>query len=98
MLWPFGYTEIEAHACTHDLSQPFPDLVRKKPRANLGLIRSRDEKWRLSRQTLSPTFSPFKMKAVSSHIITCQVCVSIIYLTHISSLADRPLSLMERGS
>ena len=32
-----------------------------------GLLFARDEEWRTARRTLTPTFSAFKMKAVSTY-------------------------------
>lgn len=40
--------------------QRFPDLYG----GPYGLTRCRDKTWRTARQALSPTFSPFKMRAV----------------------------------
>ena len=45
--------------------QYFPDLLRQKPSHVRGLISSRGDYWKFSRQILSPTFSTSKMKMVS---------------------------------
>ena len=43
--------------------QDFPTIV-KDDDVLIGLVNAKDRVWRLGRQALSPTFSPFKMKAV----------------------------------
>lgn len=52
------------------LLQKPPDMVEKKYRP-VGLILERGETWKTARRTLSPTFSTFKIKAVSNLINVC---------------------------
>lgn len=50
------------HAPNFNQLQFPPNILKSRPPGDL--VRARDEQWKLSRQTLSPTFSSSKMKAV----------------------------------
>ena len=62
------FMSIIVQACHDHLffhMQYFPDLVREAS-AHPGLLNARGEEWRTARNTLSPSFSTAKIKAVSS--------------------------------
>ena len=49
--------------------QKVPDFFAgRKPDETQGLLQDRDDVWRVGRQTLSPTFSSAKIKAVSMYM------------------------------
>ncbi len=74
----YGSRDHDMHVC---VVQHFPDLIQKKERFADGLAEARDEYWKLSRRILSPTFSSFKLKAVSEiAIITCGIFLHSIFI------------------
>ena len=57
---------------------PLPDLLRTSSKSPRGIFTARGDYWKKLRVTLSPTFSPGKMKMVNMYVCVCVcVCVSV---------------------
>ena len=63
--------------------QNLPELVREAS-AHPGLLTAKGEEWRTARNTLSPSFSTAKIKAVSTHhgrvVSLVKVTISMLLL------------------